>query len=103
MGTFTIIEYDGQGMQMGHSIPCAHEPPIAEQSAITTSASSQQSAALNANTRVVLVQTTSIVRYKFGSSPTASATTSQRLAADESRYHFVEPGQSLKIAVIDAT
>jgi hypothetical protein len=105
MGTFTIIEYDGMGVQIGQGVQCAHEPAIAEQNAITTSASSQLSAALNAATRLVLVQTTTIVRYKVGrdNTVTASATKSQRLAADESRYFSIDPGSSNYIAVIDAT
>jgi len=103
MGTFTIIEYAGHGVQGGTPIQVAYEPAITEQSAITTSASSQQSAALNASTSVVLVQTTSTVRFKVGTNPTASATTSRRLAADQEVYFYVTRGSNLKIAVIDAT
>jgi hypothetical protein len=103
MGTFTVIEYAGLGVEGGKPIQVAHEPANTEQTAITTSGTSQQSAAFNAGTSIVLVQTTSIVRFKVGSSPTASATTSRRLAADEEVYFHVTPGTALKVAVIDAS
>jgi hypothetical protein len=104
MGTFTVIEYNGAGVQVGGQVvPVPMEPALVEQTAITTSGTSQQSAAFNAATELVCVQTTSIVRYKFGTNPTASATVSSRLPAGQEKTHAVPKGQSFKVAVIDAT
>jgi hypothetical protein len=63
---------------------------------------STQSAALNAKTVMVRVHTDSICSIAFGTNPTAT-TNNKRLAANTTEYFSVDPGKSLKIAVITNT
>lgn len=99
MATFTINEYGGVGQSMGGVIP-VFSNHITDQTAITTSASSQQSAAFNDRTGIVNVTAVGgAVRIKFGADPTATAT-SHYLPDGESLQYYTEGGD--KVAVIDA-
>lgn len=80
-------------------IPAPMTPPVAEQH-IAITGSSTASAAFNANTTFVMVETDAICSLAWGSSPTA-VTTAQRMAANEVRFYGVVPGQ--KVAVISNT
>lgn len=71
-------------------------PPIAEQR-VAIGGTSAQSAALNAETRMVRVIADAICSVAVGPNPTATTST-MRLAADSVEYFFVNPTD--KIAVI---
>lgn len=71
-----------------------------EQTPITTSGSSQQSAAFQTNTKFVRIHTDGIMSIAFGVNPTATVNT-MRLAANQTEYFSVIPGQ--KLAVITNT
>lgn len=77
------------------------EAPLVEQT-IAIGGGSVASSAFNASTRLVRIHTDAICSIKFGTAPTASATT-QRLAANQTQFHGVPTGQSFKVAVITNT
>ncbi len=68
-------------------------PPVAEQ-AVAITGGSVQSAAFQTLTRFVMVSTDSICSLAWGANPTA-VTTAQRMAANETRFYGVIPGQKL--------
>ena len=78
------------------------EPPLAEQH-VAIGASSVQSNAFNAQTRLVRLHTDAICSVEFGTNPTATATTA-RMAANQTEYKGVpinDPsGNTFKVAVI---
>jgi hypothetical protein len=79
-------------------IAAALEPALAEQ-AITISGTSAASAAFNTRTCFVMLHAQEAVCLKWGTAPTA-VTTAQRMAAGETRFVGVPPGQSYKVAGI---
>ena len=104
MANFRIIEFSriASAAGIGHAQESAQipmYPPVATQSPISISGTSQQSAAINASTRFVLIETDGACHFAVGENPTAT-TNNERMAADASRYIGVTPGH--KIAVIAA-
>lgn len=86
----------------GYEGPVAEQAPLAEQTVVNTGGSTQ-SAALNANTRLVRVHTDSICSIAFGTNPTAT-TGKMRMAANTTEYFMVDASQAaitpFKIAAI---
>lgn len=68
------------------------EPAIAEQKVTYTTTT--QSAAFNALTRFIMVHVDAVSHLAFGDNPTA-ATTAHRIAANETRFYGVQPGQKI--------
>ena len=101
MAFIYITEYREQAKDtMGHLLPAGLEPAIANQRVAHTGTSAQ-SAALDAQTKFVMVHADSICSIKFGASPTA-VVGEHRMGAGETRYYGVNI-PSLKIAVITNT
>lgn len=92
---YASLAVDGSGRQ----ISVGMEPCIANVQ-VAIGGSSVQSAAFNDNTRLVRVHTDAAIRIAFGANPTA-ASTSQRMAAGQTEYFGVRPGE--KAAVITTT
>lgn len=84
----------------GNVIPAGLEPPVAEQ-VEAIGATSSQSNTLNAATRFVEIVTDANCHYKVGDDPEASTSTAY-MAAGQSKFFGVQPGQSMKIAVIQS-
>lgn len=100
MSTLYISEYAGDmAMLNGQLMGVASEPAIAEQT-VAIGGSSTQSAAFNAQTKYVRLHADATCSRKFGSNPTATAT-SPRMAAGQTAYYGVNPGD--KVAVITNT
>lgn len=101
MATLYVTEYaeDGHGPSGSTRFAVAEAPGLAGQT-ITISGSSTQSAAFNANTRLIRVHTDAICSLAMGTNPTAT-TAMKRMAADQTEYWGVVPGD--KIAVIANT
>jgi len=99
MATAYLREYADIAHTFSKVVQAGAEPAIADQT-VTTSASSAQSAAFNANTRVVAISTPAAqaVTCLFGDNPTALVT-SLRLPANSLIFFGVKPGQ--KVALID--
>jgi hypothetical protein len=99
MANVAIREYANLAAVFGNLVQAGAEPGIADQN-VTTSAASAQSAAFNANTRIIAISTpVTAVACLFGDSPTALITTSLRIAANSIVFFGVKPGQ--KVALID--
>ena len=99
MATAFIREYAGVGLHGALQAPA--EPGIADQT-VTTSATSAQSNAFNANTTFIAISTPAAqaVACLFGASPTALVS-SLRLPANSLVFFGVKAGQ--KVALIDVT
>jgi hypothetical protein len=107
MASFLIAEYAemaaaksagvGTGVPSNVALPLVQEPPIAIQTAITLSSSSQASAAFSSRTTVLRVWTDADDVYQLvGTSPTAT-TACPPLGVAGTYYLAVRPGD--KIAV----
>jgi len=83
----------------GDSAPIAAVPPVAEQK-LAIGVGSVPSAAFNAETKMVRLHADDICSIEFGSAPEAT-TDNMRMAAGQTEYFGVSPGQ--KIAVITNT
>lgn len=82
-------------------IPIGKTPGILMQAPVVIGATSLQSAAFNAGTGYVRLNCDAVCSVVFGSNPTAVAQVSARLAANQTEYFGVNPGD--KVAVIATT
>jgi len=97
-----IIEFGGHGL-LGDDFPVVPwDQLVTEQSAMTATGSSQQSAALNAATSLVLVQSDEAINAKYDpqapTNPVATAN-SYKIAAGGEQFFSVKPGIGAKIAI----
>lgn len=93
-----IIEY-GNVPNTGAAypvVPADHQ--IGSQSAMTASASSAQSSALNSETRVVLVQSDEAIKVALNANPTATDNDYKIVAGGE-QYFAVQRGANWKVAI----
>ncbi len=90
-----IIEYSTDGKFVRTLYPA---PALVEQTAITATATSAQSAAFNAATNVVCIDSDEKVHVKFGENPTATTTSLVVQAGTNKEFEIVR-GASLKVAV----
>lgn len=100
MATLYISEYANVDRETG-KIAIAEEAEVTTQT-VSIAAGSAQSSAFNTQTAYVRLHTDAICSVKFGTNPTASATT-KRMAANQTEYFRVPRGQSYKVAVITNT
>ena len=99
MATVYITEYDNMPLDVNaRTVPIGLEPAVAYQT-VAIGGASAQSSAFNSRTRFVRIATDAICSIKFGTNPTAVATET-RLAANQTEFFGVFPGQSMKVAVI---
>jgi len=99
MAVLYIAEYANPPFFQGSYFQAPKDPPLAEQT-VAIGAGSVQSNAFNAKTRLIRVHTDAICSISIDSNPTATATKA-RMAAGQTEYHAVNPGD--KIAVITNT
>lgn len=101
MATLYITEYDSEGSDLnGNKVQVAMAPNVAEQT-VAIGGTSTQSAAFNANTRLIRVHTDAICSIKISANPTATAA-NKRMAANATEY-FALRGNGLMLAVITNT
>lgn len=100
MAKVYITEYVMLGVGFGATPTVVKEPAFVSQTPVAIGGSSVQSAAFNADTRYIRVHTDAVCSIAFGTNPTATAN-SMRLAANQTEYFAVVPGQ--KLAVITNT
>lgn len=96
MAKLYITEYEKTGAGFGTGDVVAKEPALVVQSPITIGATSVKSAAFNAKTRVIRVNTDAACSIAFGDDPTATAN-SMRLSANQTEYFVVVAGQKLAV------
>lgn len=102
MGKIYISEYGRQGLDVhAQTIAAPEEPPLATQ-VMTTSGTSQQSAPFNEKTNLIRVHTDGIVSISIGPDPTATLD-SPRMAAGQTEYFSIRPGQGHELAGITNT
>jgi hypothetical protein len=94
-----ITEHTLPRIFSGNPLPVAELPPLATQK-LSNGASSVQSAAFAAATRMIGVHADAAVSLSIGLNPTAT-TSDRRLAANATEYFFVGAGQ--RLAVINNT
>lgn len=100
MSTLYIAEVTALGIDaQGASIIAPKMPPFAEQT-VPISGATAASAPFTGHTRFVQIHTDAICSLAFGQNPQAT-TSNQRLAANETRYYAVNPGD--QVAVISNT
>lgn len=100
MAFIYVTEYRRQALDgVGRILPAGSEPSIAVQK-IAITVGSVQSAAFNAQTGFVMINTDAPCSIAFGQNPTADATKT-RLPLDGIAYFGVNPGD--KVAVITNT
>lgn len=92
-----IIEYGGGPANRNVAAVPASQG-VTSQSALTATGTSAQSAAVNASTSIVLIQSDETVYVSFGTNPTAT-TNDYRIQAGGEQYFDVPLGQSWKVAV----
>ena len=102
MAKVYITEYQGTLVLIGNNAGVAMGPEIVNQSPITSSGTSQPSAAMNAATNLIRIHTDGIISISIGTNPTASTSTA-RMAANQTEYFGVAAGQGIKVAVITNT
>jgi hypothetical protein len=90
-----IIEYDTDGRRIETVFPA---PSIVDQTPIVATTTSAQSAAFNAATNLVCIDSDEKVHIKFGENPTAT-TACLTIAAGTSREFEVIEGVGTKVAV----
>lgn len=106
MATLYVTEYATIAiLQAGRVTQVPMEPPLAEQ-AIAITAGSTTTAAFNAKTTLVRVETDAICGVTIGTAPTATVVSgglgSGRFAANQTEYRGI-PGPGYKAAVIATT
>jgi hypothetical protein len=104
MSFLYITEYAHTGEQGGDPVQCAFVPqngPIAEQK-IAIGGGSVSSAAFNTNTKLLRLHSDAICSILFGITPVATVA-SGRMAANQTEYFFVQPGNGMSVAVIANT
>ncbi len=101
MPTLFITEFSQQGADLSaHTVPCALVPEVAVQ-ALTISNASAPSAAFNAATTIVRLQTDTACWVTFGTTPVATASKTP-LAVGTPEYFAVLGNNSIKVAGITA-
>lgn len=99
MSTLYIKEHD-RVPQMAGAPQVWAEPALVDQTPVTVSGTSAQSAAFNAQTKFITITCDGVFSYLVGSNPTAT-TSHFRVAADVHLVIAVTPGH--KIAAITNT
>ena len=99
MATLYVAEFQSVG-GTGNFVTQAAQTPADAEYTVAIGAVSAQSQAFGANTRFIRVHTDAICSITFGANPTAT-TSKPRLAAGNTEYFAVIPGQ--KLAVITNT
>lgn len=98
MATLYVEEFAQLGFG-GGSAPVASQPSHAQQT-VAIGGTTAQSTAFSSRTYFVRLHTDAICSVRFGTSPTATTSTT-RMAANTTEYFKVQPGD--KVAVISNT
>lgn len=99
MAKLYVTEYpDLPGAFATFTPQVVREPPILDQVPVVIGAGSLQSAPFSALTKIVRLHTDVVCSVAFGPPATATATANtQRLAANQTEYKMVIPGQCVAV------
>jgi len=97
MAKLYIVEFASTAIgARGQDVMSPQYPPITRQSAMTSSGTSQQSAAFTGQTRYIQIHTDGIVSIAIGVDPVADVNY-DRVAGNETRFVGVLPGHKLAL------
>lgn len=105
MAVLFIAEFQGLGAPSGNLQQSAQVPPVAQQT-LAIGVGSVASNAFNARTQMIRVHTDAICSIAFGAAPTTpggtgstptATNTNMRLAANQTEYFAVYPGQIMAV------
>jgi hypothetical protein len=102
VSTLYVSEFTDKASTIRGAMDFGQEPAVAEQT-VAIGAGSVQSNAFNAATIAVRISADAVCSIKFGTNPTASATTRRIAANVVGEYFGVPAGQAFKVAVITNT
>lgn len=102
MAKLYVTEYSDEGQSVRGAVSIVSVGSYTDQTPVAIGGGSLQSAAFQATTIIVRIETDAICSIAFGTNPTAT-TNNKRMAADGVEYFYVPPGQSYKVAVISNT
>ena len=91
------VAYISEFTSIGYSGALLPQAPAIATQAIAISTAFSTSAAFNAATKVIEVNTDAICLINIGTTLDASSTNGWRLAAGASRVYGVQPGQKLRL------
>jgi hypothetical protein len=94
-----LTEYRDAARDTGSNFIAAGLEPAVNDTSVTASGTTAQSAAFNAQTSFVMVHAQEAVCLAWGTNPTAT-TAKQRMAAGETRFYGIPAGQGFKVAYI---
>ena len=100
MAKLYVTEFVGADEKTNTLVPAAKTAGLVDQTPITITGTSAQSAAFGAGASLIRVHTDAICSIAFGTNPTAT-TSNLRLGAGQTEYFAVVPGG--KLAVIQNT
>ena len=96
MAFLYVTEFASIGGISNFPIQSAQTPALAEQR-VAISGSHHESAAFDTNTKFVRLNTDAICSVAFGTSATAATTSDARMAANQTEYFSVLPGQLVSV------
>lgn len=102
MSKLYVTEFVGADEKTNTVTPAARVVGMTDQTPVTISGTTAQSAAFGNGASLVRLHTDVICCVAFGTNPTAT-TSSMRMAANSTEYFAVSAGQSYKVAVIAGT
>ena len=99
MAKLYLTEYVGAGRYYGGSVPVADVGGWKENAAspMTVSSGAVGSSIFSTNTHLIRVHTDAIASIIVGPSPLTATANNARLAANQTEYYYVEPGQILSV------
>lgn len=94
-----VSEFESPAASAGFPFPVACEyANSTDQAPLDYSGGHAESSAFAATTKLVRIHTDSICCVAFGKSPTAT-TNSRRMAAGQTEYYFVRPGDKVSAVI----
>lgn len=98
MSNLSITEYQHAGRaDNSTALQAGLEPAVTRQNVTFTTTPAVQSAAFNANTRLIRINSDADARVTFGADPTAVVTTDTLIVAGNAEYFAVVPGHKISI------
>ena len=98
MAKLYLTEYVGAGRYYGGAIPVADTGGWKENAASPmTINTALNSSVFSTNTHLVRVHTDAICSIIIGATPLTASTSNARMAANQTEYYNVEPGQVLSV------
>lgn len=99
----SVTEYAVPEQSLAGFPQVSWEPFVIDQSVLSISGAQATSAAFNAQTNLVRLNTNAACNIAFGTNPSITADGGQRLSPNQTEFKRVKPGSGLKVGVIAAS